>query len=123
MAIYFTTATPKKLLASFKNAIDEELVTDWTYDQDGDFTHTSRQWINKAWLHPEYENECLSFFTLPPKSGTITQEIYAEYHCRFIESMMAHCFALFSQGIATALPTQKDNVKAMIRNDRVWNAK
>jgi hypothetical protein len=123
MAIYFMTETPKKLLSSFKNAIDAELVTDWSYDKDGDFTHTSKQWINKAWLHPEFENECLSLFTVPPKNGAISQQTYAEYHSRFIESMIAHCYALFSQGVATAVPTHKDNTKAMMQNNSMWNPK
>ncbi|HTQ28045.1 MAG TPA: hypothetical protein VMI35_07955 [Puia sp.] len=123
MAIYFMTAAPKKLLSFFKNAIDEELVTDWSYDKDGDFTHTSKQWINKAWLHPEFENECLSLFTVPPKNAAVSREIYAEYHSRFLEAMITHCYALFSQGIATAQPTQKDNLKAIPQNSSLWDAK
>jgi hypothetical protein len=116
MAIYFTTLTPKKLLASFKDAIDEEIITDWTYDQDGDFTHTSRLLINKAWLHPEVGEDSLSFFTLPPKNGTISHELYATYHSSFMESMMRHCHTGFSEGTATAQPASKDHMKAFCRS-------
>jgi hypothetical protein len=116
MAIFFATSTPKKLLACFKNAIDEERVTDWAYDADGDFTHTSKQCINKAWLHPEFENECLSVFTLPPKNGIISQDLYARYQGLFLEAMITHCHSLFTEGTATASPTSKDHLKGVFQS-------
>jgi len=111
MAIYFSTPMPKKLIATFKNAIDTELITSWTYDKDGDFTHTSKQWINKAWLHPEIDADQLCLYTVAPKNGEISQQVYAEFQSSFLEAMMLHCFTLFSQGIATAVPADRDSVK------------
>ena len=123
MAIYLATSTPKKLLLTFKNAIDEELITTWTYDKDGDFTHTSKQWINKAWLHAEFENERLSLFTVPPRNGEISQKIYAEYQSSFLEAMLSHCFSLFTQGTATSIPTGKDSVKCRMQNNSLTDSK
>jgi hypothetical protein len=52
MAINFETATPKKLLAAFKKAIDDGHVKTWKYDPDGDFIHTPPQWEEEGWLRP-----------------------------------------------------------------------
>jgi hypothetical protein len=99
MAIYFDTKTPKKLLAAFKKAIDDGHIATWSYDKDGDFTHTAEQWVRRAWLHPEIkEGQTLSMFILAPQDAKISSEIYAIYHGRFIESMLRHCDALFSEG-------------------------
>jgi hypothetical protein len=46
-----------------------------------------------------------------PKDATITSEVYAIYHGRFIEAMLRHCDELFSRAEATALPDSQDNVK------------
>jgi hypothetical protein len=43
MAIYFGTDDPDKLLFTFKKAIDEGHIATWSYDKDGDFTHTAAQ--------------------------------------------------------------------------------
>lgn len=111
MAIHFTTDTPKKLLSSFKKAIDDGRVVTWAYDEDGDFTHTAQQWRSLAWLRPKVkERETLIFSIIKPKNSKISSEIYAIYHGRFIESMLVHCDSLFTRAIATAFPTEDDNV-------------
>ena len=111
MAIYFKTKTPKKLLAAFKKAIDDGHVVTWAYDKDGDFTHTTEQWKNRAWLRPKIVTDtALKMYLLKPKDSTITSEVYAIYHGRFIESLLRHCDQLFSVAEATALPDSDDNV-------------
>jgi hypothetical protein len=40
MALLFKTNTPQALLNDFKKKIDEGHVVTWSYDKDGDFTHT-----------------------------------------------------------------------------------
>ncbi|PNE12407.1 MAG: hypothetical protein CR217_03280 [Beijerinckiaceae bacterium] len=55
MAIHFKTETPKKLLAAYKKAIDDGHISTWSYDSDGDFTHTADQWNKKAWLRPKVQ--------------------------------------------------------------------
>lgn len=109
MAIYFKTKTPKKLLAAYKKAIDDEHVVTWGYDSDGDFTHTAEQWRKKAWLRPKIqENEALALFILAPQDTKLSSEIYAIYHGRFVESMLRHCDDLFIDATCTALPTGGD---------------
>jgi hypothetical protein len=110
MAIYFITDTPNKLLAAFKKGIDDGHVVTWSYDGDGDFTHTAQQWKGLAWLHPTVEGQRLVMNIMPPKSSKISTEVYAIYHGRFIESMLAHCDKLFTTGQATAMAQTGDTI-------------
>jgi hypothetical protein len=111
MAIYFKTGTPKKLLAAYKKAIDDGHIRTWTYDADGDFTHTADQWNKKAWLRPKIqEGVALVLYILAPKDTTLGSVIYAVYHGRFIESMLRHCDELFTEGRATSMPEGGDVV-------------
>ena len=110
MALYFKTSTPQNLLDEFKKAIQEGRISTWSFDEDGDFTHTPDQWKNKAWFRPEFQEGQLALHILKPKSINITSEVYAVYHGRFLESMLVHCDQFFTDGIATALPKGKDNV-------------
>ena len=111
MAIYLVTDTPNKLLTAFKKAIDDGHVVTWSYDKDGDFTHTATQWKSLAWLRPSVvEKQRLVLNIMPPQSSKVSSEVYAIYHGRFIESMLAHCDKLFTTGCATALPEGEDSV-------------
>jgi hypothetical protein len=109
MSINFETTTPQKLLDEFKKAIDDKKVDTWSYDKDGDFTHTPPQWLKKAWLRPVIvKGSRLTMNFLGNKTETTSKEVYAVYHGRFIESMLAHYDQLFSQAYATALATNND---------------
>lgn len=108
MALYFETSTPNGLLGKFKKAIDEGRIITWTYDKDGDFTHATEQWKNKAWFRPRIENQMLAFYLIKPKNINISTEVYAIYHGRFSESMLAHFDSLFTRSIATAYPKGSD---------------
>jgi hypothetical protein len=77
------------LHARIKKLIDQGHITTWAYDKDGDFTHTPPQWKNKAWLRPEEQSDKLRLTILAPQSG-VTREIFAVYHGRFIEMLIAH---------------------------------
>lgn len=111
MAIHFATETPKKLLAEFKKAIDGGKVVTWSYDADGDFTHTAQQWKFLAWLRPKIiEKEMLIFSIVAPQNSKVSSETYAIYHGRFIESMLVHCDSLFTEAVATAFPADDDTV-------------
>ena len=111
MAIHFRTETPKKLLAAYKKAIDDGHIKTWSYDKDGDFTHTADQWINNACLRPKIvKGKELVLFILTPKEQKLSSEIYAIYHGRFIESLLRHCDKLFTTGHASAMPEQGDVV-------------
>jgi hypothetical protein len=108
MAILFRTTNASGLLTAFKKAIDEGRVVTWAYDQDGDFTHTAEQWRNAAWLRPKSIPEGLAVNILCPKNRAISTEVYAIYHGRFIESLLAHYDSLFVDASATAKATQDD---------------
>lgn len=110
MALVFETSEPERLLNAFKRAIDDGRVATWSYDHEGDFTHTTAQWKNAAWLRPRPGNP-LKFNIMCPKDRPISSEVYAIYHGRFIESMLAHCDSLFRNVTATALPAQGDRIK------------
>ncbi|MFZ1075707.1 MAG: hypothetical protein WAN50_05030 [Minisyncoccia bacterium] len=110
MAIHFKTNTPQALLNAFKKAIDEKLIVTWSCDTDGDFTHTPDQWRNKAWLRPHVRTGELVLTIIKPEPVNISSLVYAVYHGRFIESMLQHCDTLFSEGVATALPTTEDRI-------------
>lgn len=110
MAINFDTTDPKKLLAAFKKAIDDNEVVTWSYDKDGDFTHTPEQWKHQAWLRPVIYTGRLTMNFIGNNKAKTTKVVYGVYHGRFIESMLTHCDGLFSVGAATAMPTNSDHI-------------
>jgi len=112
MAIYFMSSDPQKLLGQYKKMIDDKKVETWSYDSDGDFTHTPEQWAYKAWLRPVVESDRLTLYILKRKEENISPAVYAVYHGRFIESMLSHCDQLFSSAQATALAVKGDRVRA-----------
>jgi hypothetical protein len=112
MSISLETASPKALLAGIKKAIDERRIETWQYDGDGDFTHSATQWNRKAWLRPSVCGNGLSLSIVPPQSGAISREVYAIYHGRFIEMLLAHFDQSFSQARASAMPTSADIVRS-----------
>jgi hypothetical protein len=112
MAINFETTDPEKLLATFRKMIDKKEVLTWSYDKDGDFTHTPDQWKNEAWLRPVLYNGRLVMNFLGHNKHKTTKVLYGVYHGRFIESMLTHCDTLFTNAHATAMPTNSDQVTA-----------
>jgi len=108
MSLSFDTPNPAALLQSFKKAIDNKKVTTWTYDADGDFTHSPDQWRNKAWLRPRVANGQLTMNILKPQNATVSWEVYGVFQGRFAESVTVHCHDQFSQAVATAKPTAGD---------------
>jgi len=109
----FKTDKPNALLAAIKKAIDDKKVTTWSYNTDGYFTHTPEQWKAKAWFLPSVvAGSELRFGIIRPNNGTIGTEVYAIYHGRFIEMMLAHFDTQFDDGRATAMPTAADKLKA-----------
>lgn len=110
MALYFDTTEPKKLLTTFKTLIDQKHVVTWSYDRDGDFTHTPDQWKSRGWFRPVIFNGRLVMNFLGTKSEKTSAAVYGVYHGRFLESMLTHCDTLFSTGSATALPTNSDMI-------------
>ena len=108
MAIYFYTADPAKLLAAIRTSIDEGKIKTWSYDSDGDFTHTAEQWKFKAWLRPQIKDGALRFVIFPPMATSLSKRIYGIYHGRFVESVLIHADVLFTRVETTALATEGD---------------
>jgi len=110
MGIYFDTTDPQKLLRTYKALIDQKHVVTWSYDKDGDFTHTPAQWKHQAWLRPSIYSGRLLMSFVGNNSQKTSAAVYGVYHGRFIESMLTHCDQLFSNGIATAMPLNSDYI-------------
>jgi len=89
MSVRAFTDKSAALLAKIRKLIDQGHITTWEYDKDGDFTHTPTQWKNKAWLKPEEQADKLRLTIIAPQSG-MTREVFAVYHGRFIEMLIAH---------------------------------
>jgi hypothetical protein len=114
MAIVVKTENPRRLLLAIKTAIDEDDILTWTYDADGDFTHTADQWTRRAWLRPSIREDRLVFNIVPPRTRSITRVVYGIYHGRFIEMLLNHFDKQFTEASATALPTGADRVRAQV---------
>lgn len=115
MAVYFVTGDASGLLHAFREAIDGDTIETWSYDEEGDFTHTPDQWESEAWFTPSVDDNRLSFFIVPPLNETISREVYAVYHGRLIEALLAHFDDRFENAIATAYPENDDTIKSMSR--------
>jgi hypothetical protein len=113
MALNFDTATPNKLLAAFKKAIDDGHVDTWSYNAAGDFTHIPPQWKGEALMRPEVFAGRLTFSFLRKRTEKTSRELYAVYHGRLAESFLVHCDQLFDNVSATALATNSDRLVAV----------
>ena len=103
MSVRAYTEDAAGLLTRVKALIDGGHITTWSYDTDGDFTHTPAQWKNKAYLRPEEKSDCLRFRFVNIQTP-LTREVFAVYQGRFIEMLVAHVPKRFTQAIATSNP-------------------
>lgn len=110
MAVYFTTAAPQDLLEQLRLLVDQGRIKTWSYDADGDFTHTAEQWRNKAWLRPSVGPGQLAFYILAPLQKGMTRAVYGVYHGRFIEAALNHADTMFVSAWASAFAQENDNV-------------
>ena len=108
MALIVKTDAPANLLKAIRKAIDDKKVETWSYDSEGDFTHTPAQWSKKAWLRPKVYTGELRFGILAPKDTKLSRTIYGVYHGRFIEMLLDHFDADFTLANATAQKTEPD---------------
>jgi hypothetical protein len=109
MALIIETTRPQALLNSFKKAIDDKKVETWSYDADGDFTHSPEQLKSKAWLRPIFVEGKLKFGIIKLANTNVSKLIYGIYHGRFIEMLLAHFDSEFSLATATAQITKDDS--------------
>ncbi len=111
MAVIVKTDKPRTLLAAIKKSIDNSDIKTWSYDADGDFTHTADQWKRRAWLRPRIRDEGLVFCIMPPRKQNISRVVYGIYHGRFVEMLLNHFDSKFTEASATALPSKGDRTK------------
>jgi hypothetical protein len=105
-------ASPQELLAAIGREIDNGEITTWEMTSQGSFTHTpaSGQWKNKAWLRPTIGDKSIVFNIIRPKGGNVSKEVYAVYHGRFSEMLLAHFDAELTAIRLTALAAEGDVV-------------
>jgi hypothetical protein len=88
MKLEIGVSRPKAFLNRIKAAIDDGTVATWSYDADGDFTHTPKQWVNKAWLRPSVD-ETEGTITLVVVHNT-DATVKGVYLGRFAEMLVSH---------------------------------
>jgi hypothetical protein len=110
MAIRVFCDKPRTLLADIKAAIENEEVITWKVDSDGDFTHTPEQWRNRAWFRARIFDDRIVFNIIGSKTKTLSREVYAVYHGRFVEMLLSHFDKEFERVSATALAAAGDIV-------------
>lgn len=101
MTIIVKTSSPPELLKAIKKGVDQNEVRSWSYDDDGDFTHDSKQWSGEAWLRPEVKSGEIRFTIVTPQGKTISRQVYGLYHGRFIDMLLTHFDSHFSSATAT----------------------
>ena len=109
MAVIVKTDGPSGLLKAIKDGIDKGSIETWSYDQQGDFTHTPDQWKNKAWLRPQIYQGELRLGILKPQGVNMSTVVYGVYHGRFIEMLLSHFDKSFLSASGTAAKTTPDN--------------
>ncbi len=109
MAIIVSTQDPKELLRKIRKGIDDQTIDTWSYDSDGDFTHTPEQWKNKAWLRPKVYSGELRFGILAQRDTKLSTYLYGVFHGRFIEMLLNHFDNDFRNAQATSKKTEPDN--------------
>ena len=102
MAVKAICSNPEKVLNEIKAAIRAGTVETWELDTDWDLTHSPEQWKNQAWFRPSVQTGQLVFMIIGKESEAMSTEMYAVYHGRFIEMLLAHFDDKFSSASATA---------------------
>lgn len=92
MAVIVTSADPNKLRSQLQHLVKFGTIRTWDLDSDGDFTHASTQWGNKAWfrLKVETDKNQLQFGIISSKRHPMTKELYGVYHGRFAAMLLTH---------------------------------
>jgi hypothetical protein len=101
---------PQELLATVRNAIADGEITTWQVTSQGSFTHTPPQWKNQAWFRPSIHDKSIIFNIIRPKGRNVSKEVYAVYHGRFSEMLLAHFDAELDVIRLTSLAAEGDIV-------------
>lgn len=109
MAIIIKTNNGAAIVQAIKKAIDNKEIETWSYDKDGDFTHTAKQWINKAWFRPRLYQGELRFGLLGQKGVDMKKIVYSIYHGHFVEMLLTHFDDQFAVVQTTSQITEPDS--------------
>lgn len=110
MALIAQSRDPAALLRQIKSAIDQRKIVTWSYNGQGDFTHSVDQWGGLAFLRPVVVDGGflrLKFITQNNKPATRT--VYAVYHGRFAEMLIKHFPAVVTRVEPTVNPATDEN--------------
>ena len=110
MALHVRCSDPAGVLQAFKDLIESNRVVTWIIDSDGDFTHATKQWINLAWMRPQVEQTELVFNMIRNTQVVVTSELYAIYHGRLAESLLAHLDTRIDQCRLSSMPEHGDRI-------------
>jgi hypothetical protein len=108
MAVRAYTDQPAALLSAIKKKVASGAITTWVIDAEGDLTHASEQWTQKAWMRPKVLEDRLLFNIIGVKEGKMSRTIYAVYHGRLIQTLLVHFDDMIRTAAATAVGTSGD---------------
>ena len=101
-------AQPAILLQNLKKAARQLQIPPWECDEEGDFTQSRVKEQRKAWLRPSAGGNVLNFSFLGPQDVALEKGVYALYHGRFLEMLLAGFADQFAEASITAQPDGSD---------------
>jgi hypothetical protein len=105
-------AQPGVLLQHLKKAARQNKILPWECDLEGDFTQARAKERRKAWLRPSAGGNVLNFSFLGPQDVVLEKGVYAFYHARFLEMLVAQFSEQFAEASITAQPEGSDRFLA-----------
>ena len=114
MAVTVDTPNSASLLEAIKLRIRNKSISTWALIQEQYLTHSVAQWENRAFFLPKCQPGLLAFYIIAPQGGSVSTEVYAIYHGRLIEMLLAHFDKAFTQAVASALPITGDIVSGAV---------
>jgi hypothetical protein len=111
--VCYTTVEANALICAIYKAIDQGKIKTWRYmDHEGSryLTHSADQWDRRAWFRLKAQGPGLVANIVPPNNAVVSTEVYAIFHGRFIEMLVAHFNEAFSYSSASAMPTAEDRL-------------
>lgn len=83
--------SPNALLKGINDLISQNRIQTWEYDIMGDYTMIPSQWREQAWMRPAVKvGRTIKFGIIKRRDMNMSKEVYAVYHGRFAEMLLAH---------------------------------
>ena len=124
MALVVETDNSDEVIKRIYDGIENNHIDTWTVNAAGYFTAVPRQWYNKAWMRKSnlIKEKYLCFGIIEVQRGSMTQELYAIYHCRFAEMILAHCGDLIGNMMISPCSIKGvDVIGYDCRNENIYN--